>query len=101
MPPITRSRDDDVRRVEETRPVCEADEGIQRTFQAFVDALPDGRVGMGYGWTPENWRALERLAFRNGYLIDCVGYSGVLDYQLLPLADCPRTIRSYGTPMRR
>ena len=58
------------------------DEWAQETYQAFQDALPDGRIGYGCH-LPDNYlRALQELAAR-GHAIELVGYSGTLDYQLV------------------
>jgi hypothetical protein len=59
---------------------------VHRKFvrESYEDLLAGHRVAFGYGVLPQDWRALEKLAARDGYCVECVGYSGLLDYELRP-----------------
>jgi len=54
-------------------------------------------VNLGDGFSRRQWDALNELARRDGFRLECVAYSGVPDHQLLPILP-PLDARPPGRP---
>ncbi len=59
----------------------------RRQMRLLYDSLPKDSAmsNLGDGFSRRQWDALNELARRDGFRLECVAYSGVPDYQLLPI----------------
>ena len=57
--------------------------GVRRLYQRFLGTLPGESMLLGDGLTRADFKALEKLAAKDVYRIVCVGYTGLLEWQLV------------------